>query len=90
MKNYILDFLLLFSVSSVLTSCLSTTSYKSATVDEGNVYVGQAVGFTTIKYTDESIYDVSKIKKSRIWPSTEFFLQYVLLILFNTGYGKKK
>ena len=49
---------------------------KSATVEEGKRSSGIAIGFSTMQYSNETLYDGSSIEKSRFWPSWEFFNQY--------------
>ena len=38
-----------------------------------------------MQYSNENLYDGSSIKKSRLWPSLEFFLQHGVTDSFGMG-----
>ena len=54
-------------------------------MEEGKGSSGLAVGISTMQYSNENLYDGSSLKKSRLWPSWEFFLQYRLTDSFGMG-----
>ena len=64
MKNETLLFILikLLSVCFFIGGCFSSTFYKSATVEKGKGSSGIAVGFSTMQYSNETLYDGSSIK----------------------------
>ena len=68
MKNETLFLMKLLSVCFFIGGCFSSTFYKSATVEEGKGSSGLAVGFSTMLYSNETLYDGSSIKKLRYWP----------------------
>ena len=53
----------LLSVCFLIGGCFSSTFYKSATVEEGKGSSGLAIGFSTMQYSNETLYDASSIKK---------------------------
>ena len=69
MKNETLFLMKLLSVCFFIGGCFSSTFYKSATVEEGKGSSGLAIGFSTMQYTNETLYDGSSIEKSRFWLS---------------------
>ena len=69
MKLYCLFLNKLLSVCFFIGGCFSSIFYKSATVDEGKGSAGIAVGFSTMQYSNEILYDGSSIEKSIFWPS---------------------
>ena len=68
MKFFSLFLIKLLSVCFFLGGCFSSTFYKSATVEEGKGSSGLAIGFSTMQYSNETLYDGS-IEKSSFWPS---------------------
>ena len=76
MKFFSLLLIKLLSVCFFIGGCFSSTFYKSATVEKGKGSSGIAVGFSTMQYSNETLYDGSSIKKSSFWPSWEFFVQH--------------
>jgi hypothetical protein len=85
MNIYYLFLIKLFSICFFIGGCVSSTSYKSATVEEGKGIFGQALGITTMQYPNENIRNLTKTKKSRLWPSVELFFQYGLSDSFELG-----
>ena len=85
MKIYYLFLIKLLSICFFIGGCFSSTSYKSATVEEGKGSSGLAVGISTMQYSNENLNDGSSFKKSRLWPSWEFFFQYGLTDSFGMG-----
>ena len=85
MKLYCLFLIKLISVCFFIGGCFSSTFYKSATVEEGKGSSGLAVGFSTMQYSNETLYDGSSIEKSRFWPSWEFFAQHGITENFGLG-----
>ena len=85
MKNETLFLMKLLSVCFSIGGCFSSTFYKSATVEEGKRSSGIAIGFSTMQYSNETLYDGSSIEKSRFWPSWEFFGQYGITENFGLG-----
>ena len=65
MKIYYLFLIKLFSICFFIGGCLSSTSYKSATVEEGKGIFGQALGLTTMQYPNENIYINSLKQKNQ-------------------------
>lgn len=55
MNIYYLFLLKLFSICFFIGGCLSSSSYKSASVEEGKGIFGQALGITAIQYPNEQI-----------------------------------
>ena len=76
MKNETLFLMKLLSVCFFIGGCFSSTFYKNETLEEGKGASGIAVGFSTMQYSNETLYDGSSIKKSSFWPSWEFFVQH--------------
>ena len=85
MKHYCLFLIILLSVYFFIGGCFSSTFYKSVTVEEDKGSSGIAVGFSTMQYSNETLYDGSSIKKSRFWPSWEFFVQHGITENFGLG-----
>ena len=83
--NFIVYFWLNCFLSVFLGGCFSSTFYKSATVEEGKGSSGLAIGFSTMQYSNETLYDGSSIEKSRFWPSWEFFVQHGITENFGLG-----
>ena len=77
----------LLSICFFIGGCFSSTFYKSGTVEEGKGSSGLAIGFSTMQYSNETLYDGSSIEKSRFWPPWEFFGQYGITEKF--GFGLK-
>ena len=69
MKNETLFLMKLLSVCFFIGGCFSSTFYKNATVEEGKGSSVIAVGFSTMQYSNEILYDGSSIEKSRFRPS---------------------
>ena len=85
MKLYCLFLIKLLSICFFIGGCFSSTFYKSATVEEGKGSSGLAVGFSTMQYSNETLYDGSSIEKSRFGPSWEFFVQHGITENFGLG-----
>ena len=85
MKNETLFLMKLLSVCFFIGGCFSSTFYKNATVEEGKGSSVIAVGFSTMQYSNETLYNASSIKKSRLWPSWEFFVQHGITENFGLG-----
>ena len=68
MKLYWLFLIKLLFVCFFIGGYFSWTFYKSATVEEGKGSSGIAIGFSTMQYSNETLYDGS-IEKSSFWPS---------------------
>ena len=85
MKPYCSFLIKLLSVCFLIGGCFSSTFYKSATVEEGKGSSGLAIGFSTMQYSNETLYDGSSIEKSRFWPSWEFFVQHGITENFGLG-----
>ena len=54
-------------------------------IEDGKGSSGLAIGFSTMQYTNETLYDGSSIEKSRFWPSWEFFVQHGITENFGLG-----
>ena len=61
MKNETLFLMKLLSVCFFIGGCFSSTFYKNATVDEGKGSAGIVLGFSTMQYSDKTLYDGSSI-----------------------------
>ena len=83
MKIYYLFLKLLLYACFFLGGCVSSTSYKSATVEEGKGFFGPTAGWTTLNYPND--FNSISSTKSRIWPTVEFFVQYGLSDSFELG-----
>ena len=69
----------LLSVCFFIGGCFFSTFYESATVEEGKGSSGIAVGFSTMQYANETLYDDSSIEKSRFGLHGNFSVNTELL-----------
>ena len=83
MKIYYLFLKLLLSACFFLGGCVSSTSYKSTTVEEGKGFIGPTAGWTTLYYPNDS--NSISSTKSRVWPSVELYVQNGLSDSFELG-----